>query len=259
MTQDLLTKATKALSESGHEQQGGRFTRERLMGSLHDRKRRSNTRFAVFLPLAAIFVGSTAFAAATGSLHVFVMSALNVVGMAPSESGEKVHPPEAEKSEPSPIQARPAAAAPVASSVEPERAADEAPPASATAVEPVSGRSELPPARQTAAPRASSASASLSEHRVVENDAHATYRAAHVAQFKRNDCGTALAGYAEYLAQQPAGRFAVDARYNRILCLVRLGRAAEARVDLQRFADGAYGGYRQADAERLLAALDEAK
>lgn len=91
----------------------------------------------------------------------------------------------------------------------------------------------------------------------AENDAHEVYRRAQAAHFKSHDLAEALRGYEAYLAAQPAGRFAVDARYNRALCLVRLGRRAEAQAELERFARGSYGGYRQADAQRLLAALNQ--
>jgi len=44
----------------------------------------------------------------------------------------------------------------------------------------------------------------------------------------------------------------LEARYNRAICLVRLGRRAGARAALAPFASGAYGGYRQEDARALL-------
>ena len=53
----------------------------------------------------------------------------------------------------------------------------------------------------------------------------------------------------------PAGTFASEARYNRALCLVRLGRLGEAREALGPFARGDYGNYRHAEAAALLEAL----
>jgi hypothetical protein len=55
----------------------------------------------------------------------------------------------------------------------------------------------------------------------------------------------------------PRGTFAPEARFNRALCLVRLGRADEAERALRPFSDGRFGGYRRADADRLLAWLHE--
>ena len=46
--------------------------------------------------------------------------------------------------------------------------------------------------------------------------------------------------------------FAPEARYNRALSLVRLGRTQEARSALEPFANGAYGGYRKDEAKALL-------
>jgi len=257
MNQDVLKQATKALSESGHEQQGGKYTRERLMASLHDRRRRSNTRFAVLLPMAAIFVGSTAFAAVTGRLETLMVSALDVVGLVP-----KVPAWSADAASPTGARAKAAAGGP-ARAVAPAPA--EAPAAPSAEPEPEPIPEAAPP---SAAPADASVKAEAREPRAnarptavanpaAENDAHEVYRRAQAAHFKSHDLAGALRGYEAYLAQQPAGRFAVDARYNRALCLVRLGRRAEAEAELERFASGSYGGYRQADAQRLLAALNQ--
>ena len=244
MNHDVLKEASKALSESGHEQQGGKYTRERLMASLHDRKRRSNTRFAVLLPMAAIFVGSTAFAAVTGQLETLMVSALDVVGFAPKTALRSPEAPPGSGVKPSTgAGVRRAAAAPSTvpvPSAEPDPVAEE------------------PPRPEPVPSLSASASEPSKRSRAAEpvDDAHAVYQRAHAAQFKGHDLSEALRGYEAYLAQQPSGRFAVDARYNRALCLVRLDRRAEARAELERFARGSYGGYRQADAQRLLAALN---
>ena len=85
--------------------------------------------------------------------------------------------------------------------------------------------------------------------------AHELYRAAHRAHFSQHDFARALSAWEAYLAKAPRGRFAIEAEYNRALCLVRLGRSAEARRALEPFADGARGGYRQRDASELVEAL----
>ena len=251
MNQDVLKQATKALSESGHEQQGGRYTRERLMASLHDRRRRSNTRFAVLLPMAAIFVGSTAFAAVTGRLETLVVAALDVVGLAPntaSWSGRTPAPTGPRATAAGRGAVAPPAEAPVPPSAQPEPEPEpESVPSTETRIEAPSTNDKRGALEGRSSVRAGES----------EDDAHEVYRRAHAAHFKSHDLSQALRGYEAYLAQQPSGRFAVDARYNRALCLVRLGRQAEAQPELERFARGSYGGYRQVDAQRLLAALNQ--
>jgi hypothetical protein len=88
------------------------------------------------------------------------------------------------------------------------------------------------------------------EHAPVET----LYREAHELHFHGNDPAAALAAWDRYLAAEPTGRFAVEARYNRALCLVRLGRLDDARTALQPFADGNVepAGYRQSEAQALV-------
>ena len=83
------------------------------------------------------------------------------------------------------------------------------------------------------------------------------YRRAHELHFHGGAPAAALAAWDAYLAAEPGGRFAVEARYNRALVLVRLGRHGEARAALAPFARGevAPAGYRQAEAEQLVARL----
>jgi hypothetical protein len=66
----------------------------------------------------------------------------------------------------------------------------------------------------------------------------------------------ALAAWDDYLRVAGEGPLAPEARYNRALCLVRLGRKAEAKAALAPFADGEYGTYRRTEAKALMEALD---
>ncbi len=77
----------------------------------------------------------------------------------------------------------------------------------------------------------------------------------HRAHFVDGDPSSALRAWGAYLAAAPEGTFAPEAHYNRAVTLVRLGRLAEARQELEPFARGAYGGYRAREAAALLDAI----
>ena len=78
------------------------------------------------------------------------------------------------------------------------------------------------------------------------------YGRAHAAHFEANEPGAALALWDRYLVRYPHGTFAPEARFNRALCLLRVGRRDEALEALRPFAAGAYGGYRQREAATLI-------
>lgn len=80
------------------------------------------------------------------------------------------------------------------------------------------------------------------------------YRKAHELHFHGRDHAAALAAWDAYLAAEPAGRFVLEAQYNRALVLVRLARYAEARIALEPFARGEVtpSGYRQREASALV-------
>ncbi|MET0343307.1 MAG: hypothetical protein ABW252_20020 [Polyangiales bacterium] len=85
----------------------------------------------------------------------------------------------------------------------------------------------------------------------------AAYRKAHGLHFRNRDFRSALAAWDAYLAEQPQGTFALEALYNRAICLLRLGRTEEAKQALSPFAQGAMQNhYRQTEATELLEALE---
>jgi len=83
------------------------------------------------------------------------------------------------------------------------------------------------------------------------------YRRAHHLHFVQRNPRAALAAWDRYLASEPRGRFALEARYNRAISLVRLGRRGAALAALRPFAEGAYRGYRQREARQLIEALEQ--
>lgn len=82
------------------------------------------------------------------------------------------------------------------------------------------------------------------------------YARAHHVHFVIGDPERALEAWDDYLAAEPAGTFAPEARYNRALCLVRLGRRHAAIDALRPFADGERHSYRRAEARALIEALE---
>ena len=86
-------------------------------------------------------------------------------------------------------------------------------------------------------------------------DPQALYAQAHALHFHGSDPARALAAWDRYLAvasQDIRGGLVLEARYNRAICLFRLGQREQARQALQPFADGRWGAYRRDDAQALL-------
>jgi len=84
----------------------------------------------------------------------------------------------------------------------------------------------------------------------------ALYRRAHELHFHGTDHAAAIAAWEAYLAAEPMGRFVAEARYNRALLLIRVGRYVEARAALAPYARGEIaGGYRRGEATQLLERL----
>lgn len=87
---------------------------------------------------------------------------------------------------------------------------------------------------------------------VRNKDESRAYAFGHRAHFVDQNPGKALSAWNHYLRLHPRGAFAPEARYNRAICLVRLGRLDEAAEALQPFARGVFAEYRQNEATRLL-------
>jgi hypothetical protein len=235
MSDDILEQAARALREETAEPDpASRFTRRRVMASLHRRERRRRSRIVWLLPIAAVLAGTTALASAGGgSTWQSVAAAIGIGESPPAEPPKLVRAPLRHASR----RVVPAEAPATAPSIEPETpAADKAPPA----------------------PRPS-ASRALAIAQAPEpappDPTLPLYREAHRLHFAGGSPSAALAAWDRYLAAAPGGRFAVEARYNRAICLVRLGRRDEAKRELEPFANGTFGAYRQASARSLVESL----
>lgn len=79
------------------------------------------------------------------------------------------------------------------------------------------------------------------------------FRAAHELHFQNGDMDAALVAWNRYLAAYPRGALAEEARYNRAVCLLRLGRTREAGGDLSTLASDP-GAFRAREAKLLQAA-----
>jgi hypothetical protein len=252
MTDDLLARATRALrEESSGDDASAQLTRARVMSSLADGRVRHRTRVAFLLPIAATFAAATAFGAAGGRAGRALDAVARVFGVHQDGPNVKAKPPTSRR----PAGPNAAATATSAEPVEPRPPEAIAPPPPESS--PVAVAAASSPVATTVAGERSRAPASGSAGAPSRDPAFELYRTAHRAHFQEHDSARALSAWNDYLRAAPNGSFAMEARYNRGLCLVRLSRAAEARSALEPFAKGRYGGYRQAEAQKLIDALDE--
>lgn len=231
MSDDLnLKDAFRAVRErydGEHPQADATLNRALFRARALDRKRRM-TRWVV-LPIAAALCASTAWASVTGRLPKMLSSLVEPEH--PVHVNVHVPPSSVPAPQPQPNPEPPPAAEP----------APEPAPIASTAHKPVA---VLPVPSTTAVPTTSA------------NDPHAALFAdAHRIHFVEKDPGRAVAAWDAYLAAAPTGRFAPEARYNRALAWVRLGRHAEAKKELEAFANGTFGEYRRSEARALLDAL----
>lgn len=225
---DVLTSATLAVRAAGSSECGelATATRARLRRSLEVRARSRHRLVRVTAVMAVLFVSTVSWALSTGRLSIFVpRDDLEIE--APHTEASPVPTPQ--------LPRRPLAAIPETAWPTPPQEAP-APPAAV--------------APRKAAPRPA--------------PTEILYRKAHELHFHGGDHAAALAAWDAYLAAEPTGRFAVEARYNRALVLVRLGRYHEAREALGPFARGEVtpADYRRHEAAEIvdrLAPLDQTK
>jgi hypothetical protein len=232
MTSDeLLKAATGALRRFGDEQQNGDATRARVLAGLAARKRRRRAFGTTLLVLVLALTASTVWASASGRLPAIWNAAVELVKPAAPRPRARAH------------EAKPVVVAPPAPVVTPPAPVVVTPPAPVVVA---------PPARvhhhATKAPEIDDDDADVR----AETD---LFKVAHQAHFVTRDPAAALVAWDRYLSAAPAGRYALEAKWGRALCLVRLGHHDEAVAALQFFADGVHGDYRRREAQQLMDAL----
>lgn len=250
MNDDLLQRAAQAVRDSTDSvQPRSGLTRARMLDAAEKRygTRRFQLRWAV------------AFVAALGASTALARVVQYWPEITRALTGKQVEP------QPAPARRAPArpkptkAVAPPAPQPEPEPTVTEAPPAPVVS-EPSAARQVAPkrrpraaapvtPIPETSAPAPSPAPAESAELAIFRRA-----QRLHLAHDPQ-----ALAAWDDYLRIAGQGVLVPEARYNRALCLVRLGRSDEARAALEPFARGEFGGYRRTEAAALIEALSHRK
>ncbi|HLK35846.1 MAG TPA: hypothetical protein VKU41_03770 [Polyangiaceae bacterium] len=242
MKDDPIARAARALRETADGSSArAAASRRRIVARAVSRRRRRNRLLLVLAPVAAVLVVSSAWAAVTGRLGQWIDALRPTSVPAPPAAPRGSDPPARTIVEPPPPPAREGPDADVEAGGPPQPSAT------------VASTRPVPPLARVTAP---SADAAIAPSPPSVPDEEALYYVAHRAHFVAHDPGAALRAWEAYLAAYPDGRFALEARYNRALSLVRLGRLTEAKSALAPFADGRAGGYRAAEARELLDVLE---
>jgi TolA-binding protein len=261
MKGDLLSEATRALRENvDGSSEDPRVTEDRILALL-PRRRRIRLVRPWGISLAAVLVGSSVWAMGGGAPIQSWLASLTG-----RETPSEITP--AKKVEPSRRRrvAEGARSSPVASPGEPAIEAEPPPQATSSPDDPPALRPLTPPPPPptpaegeeplpeppTAAPNREIVDPVATGGVATADPALDVYERAHDLHFKQRDYAGALRAWEQYLALAPSGSLALEARFHRGVCLVRLGRSDEARRALEPFARGDYGTYRRVQARKLL-------
>ena len=253
MTEDVLKRATEALREEGGEANlRSGATRARLLDSAEKRYaggRRWLLRWCV--AIASMFVVGSALAR-VAEYWPALREAISLAPSAPgADSKARQHRKPPAKRAPNPPAPSPVSSPePAPSAPAPQQPTPEAPAPVRPAVR--APRPRPAPVRTLEAPAAPAPEPPAPAGRSAELELFRRALALHTARDP-----AALPAWDAYLRVADRGVLVPEARYNRALCLVRLGRNAEARAALEPFARGAFGDYRRAEAEALLRALSQ--
>jgi hypothetical protein len=246
MTKDALDRAARAARDVGaaapHEVSR---TRARVLESMARKARRRAPRAVWLASAATLLLAGTAWA--TGS--TYGARVVSWIGGTLKRAPVAALTPHTERG---------------ASSWAGARLPDAGPPSAVLPPLPSADLPPLPAAAASTAPEAvpslhPAAAARPVAARSDRPDRDALYAEAHHLHFVAHDPARALEAWDRYLAVAPSdvrAGLVLEARYNRAICLVRLGRRAEAAAALRPFADGEWDGYRQDDARALLRDID---
>jgi tetratricopeptide (TPR) repeat protein len=288
---DVLKRASDALRESTEPSADELAKlRARLLGggtaagnvvSLAKAQKRKTMRWV--FPLAAAFVAGTALAATPGAWEGLLQGVerfLDIELLAPSHEAMPAEKPgKTRRSASGAMPAESVAAQPVAAApAEAESVVEEPIAAQPVVAEPAplapantrtrtrSATSTRPPATSAEEPtrekdeavtEAGSAQAVAEAEPTGPSRDVTLYKTAHELHFGAQRYDEALRAWESYLAL-PSPTFTLEARYNRALCLLKLGHFEEARAALRPFAEGrVLGSYRRDQASRLIQALDK--
>jgi hypothetical protein len=273
--EDYLSKATRELRETGEAPpREVDAVRARIMSTMRKSGRQRSRTMLWLLPIAAVLAASTALATGGAGLRRVWHQLLGRAQPALDRPAIEPASPPAPPTAPSVAVATPSVAgdilrpAPIDVPAEPAPAVRPAPQlAPPVANEPVANEPPAPKsgpktaARPSASPEREAPPIETINTPDPEADRDAgtlvLYKKAHRLHFQEQKWAEALDAWNDYLREQPNGALSVEARYNRALALVRLGRRDDARAALAPFARGEVaGGYRAAEAKSLLSALE---
>ena len=254
MTDDLLSSATEALRETSIDADGS-ATRLRVRRSLEATHRGRQQLVGFLTGTGILLAGTMSWAFATGRAEAVWHAIVDPAPVRPEREERAAAPPPTPVSAPAPRAPRQPAAAELPAPIPAPRVEEPAPRVEEPAPAPTPAPAPAPPPRVEAPPPRVEAPPPRA---VTARPIEALYRRAHELHFHGTDHAAAIAAWEAYLAAEPMGRFVVEARYNRALLLVRVGRYTEARAALAPYARGEIaGGYRRAEATQLIERLPE--
>jgi hypothetical protein len=251
---DLLSRASRALRDEASSDPPDAADAWRAMDGwrqvsrdVQRAARRRRLALIVAVQVVAAVVGVGAWAAVSGRLPQLFSSWAPAAHQTPPARPARAHVARAHRAAPPvdpPVDPPVLPPAVVAAVPEPAPVAVPAPPPRP----PVSVAIARPVARAPVRP------ASPAPRPPVASEADDTYRQAHEAQFALHDYAAAVDLWDHYLAT--GGRsLALEARWNRAIALVHVGRREAAVAALTPFAAGENNGYRQEEAQALLRVL----
>lgn len=285
---EVLRRAASALrTERTGQITGSGFTRARILNTVRAQRKRRTRWWRVGFPIGVILAGGTAWASASGKWPEVLATVATLFESSPPALGNAPQPqPQrwvAEHSPPPPAALSPSAlvesgppasptaelrdiaqasapAEPIARGTSPQVTSERTRTAERTRARP---RAEPPKTLQPMAPDSPSIGVERSIQAATEPPPMPAVEV-EIREFRKADdlyrrdgnLEQAITAYQAYMRDYPTGRFVPEARYNTALASLKLGRNAEAKRLLQPFADGTYGTYRKAAAQKLLDALN---